>query len=133
MAVKREQRHTRANPCHVCGGFDQAPRGQEQRCHGFEVNEWIHCSREEYSQGCTFHESSSTFSHRAQGQCKCGTSHDRAALTPRLHTNGRNNGNNGNKPLGTMAGMDDFGLMVRAVGYGTWMELAGFSMTSPVF
>jgi hypothetical protein len=106
--VNATQRHTRANPCRVCGGFDQAPRGQGQRCHGFDVDEWLHCSREEYSQGCNFHEQSSTFSHRAQGQCKCGTSHDRAELTPKLHTNGRSNGNNSNKPLGTMVGTDDY-------------------------
>jgi hypothetical protein len=91
MAVNSSQRHTRANPCSVCGGYDQLPRGQGERCSGFRSDdgEWVHCSREEYAGECTFHSGSSPYGHKLHGNCRCGGSHDGASSSPRTNTNGK--------------------------------------------
>jgi hypothetical protein len=75
-AVAREQRHLRRHPCPVCKGFDEAPRGQEKRCHGFtsEDEMWCHCAREELSGGIV-QGSDGLFAHKMLGPCKCGITH----------------------------------------------------------
>lgn len=47
MGVEREQRHTRRNPCPVCGGGGDMPRGAGTRCAGFTSadGEWVRCER----------------------------------------------------------------------------------------
>ena len=72
-------RFTRGHTCAVCGGSDNDPRGQGQRCMGFRAGEWIHCSREEYAGRAKFHEGSQTYSHKAKGACPCGEEHARCS------------------------------------------------------
>ncbi|HZA24308.1 MAG TPA: AAA family ATPase [Dehalococcoidia bacterium] len=84
-----DQRFKRQNPCPVCGGFDQVPRGKRERCFGYLSDDgmYAHCTRPERAGALEMHPSSLTYPHRVQGQCKCGTSHDGSA-TPRSNTNG---------------------------------------------
>lgn len=71
------RRFTRATPCPVCGGSDDAPRGQKVRCFGFLSNDgqWAHCSREEHAGECKYVPRSLTWCHRIGGKCRCGTEH----------------------------------------------------------
>lgn len=81
MSVKR---HSAAQPCRVCGGHDKLPQGQGIRCFGFETDDgWVHCTREGGGKA-PYHESSTTWAHRAVGRCPCGTSHgeDPSELPP---------------------------------------------------
>jgi P4 family phage/plasmid primase-like protien len=91
-----KQRHSAAHPCPVCGGCDQDQRGEGRRCFGFTSDEWIHCSREDHANGVKFHETSRTYSHRRQGDCRCGVQHG-APEYGTLHRNGTN-GQPGPKP-----------------------------------
>lgn len=78
------QRHSAASPCRICGGHDKLPQGQGIRCYGFSTDDgWVHCTREGGGKA-PYHESSTTWAHRAVGRCPCGTSHgeDPAELPP---------------------------------------------------
>ena len=72
-------RHTRSNPCPVCGGHDGLPRGQGLRCHGFtdDRGEYAHCSREEFAGELESEANSSTYAHWLAGPCRCGNTHQR--------------------------------------------------------
>ena len=39
--VSRSNRHTRANPCPICAGYDEADRGKGKRCGGFDFERRI--------------------------------------------------------------------------------------------
>jgi putative DNA primase/helicase len=67
------------NPCPICGGGDNLPRGQGKRCSGFASTdgEYAHCSREELA-GSLPLEDEGTFAHRIKGDCKCGMTHSPA-------------------------------------------------------
>jgi hypothetical protein len=45
--VRTEQRHTRANPCRVCGGHKDAPSGSGERCWGFDGEHGVYCTEVE--------------------------------------------------------------------------------------
>ena len=75
-AVSRRDRHTKARPCQVCGGWDQSQRGQGERCHGWTADGWSHCSREEHAGHLSISDKSGTFAHRLEGDCNCGTVHN---------------------------------------------------------
>jgi putative DNA primase/helicase len=79
MSVNRDQRHLRAHPCPVCGGFDEAPRGQETRCHGFTSDDraWCRCSRLELAGGIEANWTG-LYAHKLHGDCRCGKSHEPA-------------------------------------------------------
>jgi KaiC/GvpD/RAD55 family RecA-like ATPase len=81
--VNQQQRHTRAHPCPICGGWDSMERGKGTRCSGFtsEEGDYAHCSREELARGLG-EEHAGTYAHRLQGPCNCGTTHG-AAPPPR--------------------------------------------------
>ena len=78
--VSREQRYTRDHPCPICGGFDQAPRGNGVRCFGFTDGEWAHCTREEHAGGIAFNVKNSAYSHVLAGLCQCGKEHGRRTM-----------------------------------------------------
>ncbi len=82
-AVTRGQRFTRSNPCPVCGGHEQTPRGQEKRCHGYVSTdgEYVHCAREEHAGGIASN-GAGLFAHRRRGRCNCGTVHEPAEARP---------------------------------------------------
>src|SRR5262245_29103599 len=76
------QRFTKGKACPVCGGSETDDRGVGKRCYGFISGEWIHCTREDFANGCTFHSGSDTFSHRLKGKCLCGVEHNPADPKP---------------------------------------------------
>ncbi len=77
MSVSANQRFKRANPCPVCGGYEQMPHGQGKRCYGFlsDDGEYAHCTREELSGEIEIKADSQTFAHKLRGGCRCGTQH----------------------------------------------------------
>ena len=74
--VAREQRHTKANRCPVCGGADEDPRGRGKRCSGFssEDGSYVHCSREDFA-GNVSADEDNLYVHFMHGECKCGNTH----------------------------------------------------------
>jgi len=77
--VSRDQRHLRSHPCPVCGGFDEAPRGKEKRCHGFTTIDdrgtpWTNCARAELA-GSINQNRAGLYAHKMLGPCKCGATH----------------------------------------------------------
>jgi 5S rRNA maturation endonuclease (ribonuclease M5) len=72
------QRFSRGQPCPVCGGCEDDPRGSSKRCFGYTSGQWIYCTREDHSAGCKFYATSQTYSHRLTGKCPCGTEHNPA-------------------------------------------------------
>jgi len=87
-------RHSAQNPCPVCSGSEEAPRGQSSRCHGFisDGEKYCHCSREEYSGGLQINMDSHTYAHILSGSCLCGENHG--------NINGQHSNRNGNnKPI----------------------------------
>jgi RecA-family ATPase/5S rRNA maturation endonuclease (ribonuclease M5) len=78
--VSPSQRHSRNNPCIVCGGYEQMKRGQGERCTGFvsDDGKYVHCSREERSGGLPQNPNSDTYAHVSTGDCRCGQVHGQA-------------------------------------------------------
>lgn len=83
MPSRRYSVSKKAHPCPICSGFDGAPRGKGERCHGFlsAEGDYAHCSREDHAGGLPIEQNSATFAHRLAGSCKCGTNH---SSSPRL-------------------------------------------------
>lgn len=77
--VSQSQRHTRAHPCKICGGYAEMPPGQGIRCAGFlsADGEWEHCTREEFAGNLKLDERTMppTVTHYMIGLCRCGTQH----------------------------------------------------------
>ncbi|MBI4339980.1 MAG: hypothetical protein HY680_08515 [Chloroflexi bacterium] len=88
MRVAQSQRFSQSHPCQICGGYDQAPRGQGVRCVGFQSDDgqWAYCSREEHSGGLPQNGPLDTFSHKLQGECKCGQRHSAAPVPQKGHS-----------------------------------------------
>jgi RecA-family ATPase len=79
MSVRANQRHKRKNPCPICQGGDDDPRGKEKRCHGFTSDDgYAHCSREELAGDIEADPTGDTYAHRLSGPCRCGTTHGEA-------------------------------------------------------
>jgi len=78
MSVAQSQRFRKSNPCPICGGWDQAPRGKGVRCFGFLSDEgaFAHCTREDMAGELPFNANSSTYAHKVNGDCACGQHHD---------------------------------------------------------
>lgn len=76
MTETRKVRFTRRRPCPGCGGGDDLPRGQGQRCSGWmnAGDPYFHCSREEFAGGLP-QEAGGTYCHRLTGPCRCGQEH----------------------------------------------------------
>lgn len=79
MSVAPASRFSRLNPCFVCGGGYDDPRGQSIRCHGFvsEDGEYAHCSRKDHAHGIDKSNGSDTYAHRLGSSCRCGGTHER--------------------------------------------------------
>jgi len=75
--MRPQQRFHRRNPCPICGGCDEAPRGQGKRCFGYlsSDGEFAHCTRDELAGGIEQNPESGTYPHRLRGRCKCGQEH----------------------------------------------------------
>jgi hypothetical protein len=90
-AVRPEQRHRRRNPCRLCYGHDDMPRGHSKRCAGWtdEERDIIHCERIP-SPWVDKNASPTTYAHRGHGQCVCGTEHSPAQLVrPAAYRSGK--------------------------------------------
>jgi hypothetical protein len=77
--VSPVRRHTASDPCPICGGWQTQPRGQAQRCAGFDSadGKWAYCTREEYAGCLPLDERTQppTYLHRLEGECRCGHRH----------------------------------------------------------
>lgn len=89
-AVSREQRFSKANPCPICSGFDQAARGKGVRCHGFlsDDGRWANCSRDDHAGALPGNSDSGTYGHRVAGPCLCGAQHSAASPSAVLEKRG---------------------------------------------
>ena len=83
MAVEAHQRFTKSRPCPICGGYEQAPRGQGIRCTGYlsDDGEWALCSREEHGGTLSMNNNSQTYAHLLSGDCRCGKEHSQGSST----------------------------------------------------
>lgn len=82
MSVERAQRHLKRSPCPICQGYDEAPRGSGQRCHGFTSKDgYAHCARDEMAGGLD-QGPDGLYAHRPTGACKCGVTHAPAGEPP---------------------------------------------------
>jgi hypothetical protein len=73
------KRHSKGDPCPICGGWPDLPRGKGARCAGWiSADGWAHCSREELAGNAKFHSGSVTYSHKLAGRCPCGETHGEA-------------------------------------------------------
>jgi 5S rRNA maturation endonuclease (ribonuclease M5) len=72
------QRFKQGHSCPICQGYDEMPRGQGHRCHGFLSGDgkYAHCSREEHAGSLPPEPKSQTYAHRLIGNCRCGVQHD---------------------------------------------------------
>jgi len=80
--VRREQRFTAERPCPVCGGHDQLPRGQGQRCYGYRSldGRFAFCTREEFAGPLSLNGGSNAFRHVLGEPCPCGAWHEEVSL-----------------------------------------------------
>jgi len=71
------QRFSSQHPCPICGGWDKKPRGQSLRCFGFLSGDgrYAHCTREDQANGIQVNPESSSYAHRLDADCACGTRH----------------------------------------------------------
>jgi hypothetical protein len=76
--VPHSQRFRKDHTCPICGGYNEAGRGQRQRCYGFlSANGQVaHCTRDEYAGQFSKNLKSDTYAHRLRGDCRCGMRHD---------------------------------------------------------
>jgi AAA domain len=76
--VTRAHRFRKGHPCPICGGHDEAHRGQGERCYGYLSDDgtFAHCTRPEHAGQLRQHADSGTYAHKLTGDCRCGTRHD---------------------------------------------------------
>lgn len=69
---------TVTNPCPICGGYDNLPRGRGERCYGFlsSDGQYAYCTREEYAGPIELYGNTNAYLHYLAGPCRCGIDHD---------------------------------------------------------
>ncbi len=79
VPVTMGQRHTRRNPCKICGGHADMPQGKGRRCAGFlsADGDYERCQREQYAGRLELDERTTppTYAHKMHGECRCGVTH----------------------------------------------------------
>jgi hypothetical protein len=77
------RRFTGAHPCPVCNGHDGLGRGRGVRCFGYldDTGRYARCTREDKA-GRLRQNTDGTYSHRLNGQCRCGHTHGDASILP---------------------------------------------------
>jgi hypothetical protein len=95
MSVNASQRHTKSNPCRICGGHKDMPQGQGERCWGYlsDDAQYAYCTRSEYAGTLTMKAGAEGYSHKLHGDCRCGDSHDGSPSAPMPNNNGKASGN----------------------------------------
>lgn len=86
--ISHALRFVRRNPCPVCGGYDDAPRGKGVRCFGYLSTDgrYAHCTRSELAGDLPLHAESQTYAHRLDGSCRCGKAHGIATSSHTLES-----------------------------------------------
>jgi hypothetical protein len=77
-AIAGSQRFMRRNPCPICGGGDDMPRGKGQRCSGYLSSDgrYAFCTREEHAGRLKLQDTDpASFRHLLEGDCWCGVQH----------------------------------------------------------
>ena len=85
MTTARKVRFTHRDPCPICGGGDDLPRGAGVRCYGFlsSDGDYAHCSREDYAGQLQRDPNCITFPQRlVSWRCGIGHDSDRRTITP---------------------------------------------------
>ncbi len=79
-------RHTRTDPCPVCGGGQDDAKGKGIRCFGFRSDDarYCRCSREEHAGGLDPESKTGLFLHYLSGVCRCGVRHSDEEWRPPL-------------------------------------------------
>jgi putative DNA primase/helicase len=110
--ISDSRRFRKAEPCPICHGYEEAPRGRGQRCHGFLADDglYAHCSREEHAGSLKPDPNGSTFAHRLVGDCKCGVRHD-----PSPDDRSSHNGHEKRRIAATYAYVDEQGTLLYEV------------------
>jgi hypothetical protein len=82
-------RFTSSNPCPICAGHPDLPRGQGRRCAGFLSSDgrFAHCTRSEYAGALLVEPGAipSTWAHLIDGACRCGIEHLSELSAPTVH------------------------------------------------
>lgn len=83
--VTRSDRHTRQDPCRVCGGGHDDKPHRGVRCHGYDGSDprYCYCSREEYAVGEPKRtDAGLVWRHwLGEGMCHCGRTHTLAPVS----------------------------------------------------
>lgn len=77
-SVDPTQRFSRRNPCPICGGGENMPRGKGKRCAGYLSSDgaWAYCSREEFAAGLPLRDTDPpAYRHALELPCHCGVAH----------------------------------------------------------
>jgi hypothetical protein len=76
--ISRDQRFRKEQPCPICQGYDDAPRGSDQRCYGFRSAKgtYAHCTIDRHAGRLNKNPDNNTYPHKLYGDCPCGTRHD---------------------------------------------------------
>jgi hypothetical protein len=78
-SVYEGQRFREGNPCPICGGYEELPHGQGERCWGYlsEGGGVVFCTREEYAGAMEPTETSigTVYAHHLGEACDCGVFH----------------------------------------------------------
>jgi len=72
------ERFTVYNPCPICGGYDNLPRGKGIRCGGFLSGngQYAYCMRDEHAGPLELYGNTNAYLHYLAGPCRCGIEHD---------------------------------------------------------
>lgn len=83
--VASDQRFRNGRECPICGGTDDARRGNGERCFGFLADDgkFCHCTREDHAGRTAFNPVSQTYPHLLKGKCPCGVEHAPADPKPK--------------------------------------------------
>lgn len=71
-------RFRKVNPCPICGGHADLPRGRGQRCSGYLSSDgrFAYCTREESAGNSPLEDTDPpSFRHILEGECRCGVTH----------------------------------------------------------
>ena len=114
MTVAKAQKFTANDPCPVCGGNPNSPRGKGERCYGFfsEDRKYANCTRDEFGGSLTKNASSNAYSHYLISECRCGKRHsdfNTPAYTPTSNAQRTNSTPRRSPPLGDPVAIYEYG------------------------
>ncbi len=111
-------RHSRKNPCRLCGGGGDYPPHHPQRCRGYEQGDYVYCQRVIAPRDGPIE----TYRHWLGGACDCGTNHSgatRPVYVPPARQNVTDNigtQKTTEKPLGVEKEIDRYDYPIEGLG-----------------